>query len=148
MTIYCTPNFCKQIAELAKNKSYASVLADVCDYFKDKNIHELHITKAVIRTSPSIYSINKYRIINSLSNKGKSSSYRCICGCYVKNDLIILDTIYPKTGSEGIDNLSKEQYTNIATSIKDAVSVNDLAILDIGNQQITKPAANKKGPHF
>ena len=110
MIVYCSFRFYEQVCELKKNNSYAAIVTDICDYFKDKNISELHMTKDIIQSAANIYSLNKFRIINSLSNKGKGSSYRCLCGCYPKVNFIVLDTIYPKTGSEGIDNLSKEAY--------------------------------------
>src|ERR1035437_6880409 len=113
MIIYCTRIFYTEIHKLKKNNSYAAIIDDVCDYFKDKDINELHITRDIISSANKIYSLNKYRIVNSLLNKGKSSSYRCISGCFVQKKYIILDTIYPKTGSDGFDNLTKETYKRI-----------------------------------
>jgi hypothetical protein len=84
-----------------------------------------------------VYSLNKYRILNSISNKGKSSSYRCICACHVKAGLIVLDTIYPKTGSEAVDNLTKEAYKEIAKNIKESLHKRHLYILDLIGQKFT-----------
>ena len=133
MVLYCTERFKQQVAVLEKNNSYSAIIVDICDYFKDKNIDELHITKDIIRSST-----NKYRIGNSLSNKGKSSSYRCISGCYVKKDFLVLDTIYPKTGSDGIDNLSVEKYKEIAGNIKNAIESYSLYELDIELKAFSK----------
>lgn len=134
MRVHCSYRFYEQLQELSKNNSYSAILTDICDYFKDKSVGELHITKDIIQSSSKTYSLNKYRIINSKSNKGKSSSYRCICGCFVKDNVIILDTIYPKTGSEGIDNLSKETYKEIAKNIKQAIEQNLLYTLNLDTQ--------------
>jgi len=136
MVIYCSVRFYQEVCELQKNNSYSAIIADVCNYFKDKDISELHITKDIIQSSNKIYSLNKFRINNSLSNKGKSSSYRCICGCFLKNDIVVLGAIYPKTGSEGVDNLSKEEYKNIAGNIKNSIEKNRLYILDVTTQKI------------
>jgi hypothetical protein len=95
----------------------------------------LNITKDIIQSSANVYSLNKFRIINSLSNKGKSSSYRCLCGCYTKGNFVVLDTIYPKTGSEGIDNLSKERYKEIALNIKNALHEKELYCLNLITQE-------------
>lgn len=134
MRVHCSYRFYEQLQELSKNNSYSAILTDICDYFKDKSVGELHITKDIIQSSSKTYSLNKYRIINSKSNKGKSSSYRCIRGCFVKDNVIILDTIYPKTGSEGIDNLSKETYKEIAKNIKQAIEQNLLYTLNLDTQ--------------
>jgi hypothetical protein len=131
MIIFCTFRFKETLEKLSKNNSYSAILEDICNYFRDKDIKELHITKDIIQNSSNIYSLNKYRIMNSQFNKGKSGSYRCICGCYLRGDLIILDTIYPKTGSEEIDNLSKEAYKEIAQNIKSSLSKGKVFILDI-----------------
>lgn len=138
MLVYCTERFYQQVTNLKKNNSNAAIITDICDYFTDKNISELHFTKDIILSSANTYSLNKYRIINSLSNKGKSSSYRCICGCYLKSDFLILDTIYPKTGSDGIDNLTKETYKEIAQNIKNAIQNNVLYILDLDKKTFSK----------
>ena len=137
MIVYCTFRFIDYIKQLSTNNSYSAVLGDVCDYLKDKNVTELHITKSVIHNASGIYSLNKYRIQNSISNKGKSSSYRCICACHVEAKLIILDTIYPKTGSEAVDNLSKEAYKEIAKSIKNSLLKKQCCVLDVGSQKYT-----------
>lgn len=136
MVLYCTERFKQQVADLEKKNSYSAIITDICDYFKDKNTSELHITKDIIRSSTNTYSINKYRIGNSLTNKGKSSSYRCISGCFVKKDYLVLDTIYPKTGSDGIDNLSAEKYKEIAVNIKNSIENNSLYELDLKLKKI------------
>ena len=48
-----------------------------------------------------------------------------------KRDSIYLGYIYPKTGSGGKDNLEKEDYKAIATSIQKAIETNNLYALDI-----------------
>lgn len=48
MKVYCSQRFYEQIQELSKNNSYSAILTDVCDYFKDKSVGELHITKDII----------------------------------------------------------------------------------------------------
>ncbi len=94
--------------------------------------------KDILNNSPGIYSLNKYRIINSLTNKGKSSSYRCICVCLPKNETIYLDTIYPKTGSSGTENLTKEAYKSIARNIKKSIEEKELFQVDTTKQTFAK----------
>ncbi|MBS1634597.1 MAG: hypothetical protein JST26_01655 [Bacteroidetes bacterium] len=138
MTIYFTNRFYKHLIDLQKNKSYAAVLDDICDYFSDKNIQELHQTRDIISNSSGTYSLHKFRVANSVMNKGKSASFRCIGACFVKDELIVLDTIYPKTGSDGIENLTKETYKEIATNIKDALISGSLYTLILSNKSFKK----------
>ncbi len=131
MKVYCTAAFIDTVKKLQGNNSYSAVLNDVCAFLSDKSTNELHLMVDVLKKSPGIYSLNKHRISNSLSNKGKSGSYRSICVCLPKQDSIYLGYIYPKTGSGGKDNLEKEDYKAIATSIQKAIETNNLYALDI-----------------
>jgi predicted house-cleaning noncanonical NTP pyrophosphatase (MazG superfamily) len=137
MNVYCTHQFEKHIRKLERNSSYASILEDVCTFLSDKNIEELHQMNDVLRKSPGDYSLNKYRIPNSLINKGKRSSYRCICVCLPKKDYIVLDTIYAKTGSLGKENLEKEEYKGISKNIAIAIQQRLLLKIDIRKKKIT-----------
>lgn len=140
MNVFCTFSFEKQIRKLERNGSYSAVLNDVCKFLSEKNIEELHKMNDILRTTPGTYSLNKYRITNSLTNKGKSSSYRCICVCLPKNDSIYLDTIYPKTGSQGKENLDKDAYKKIAANIAAAIQQAELLRLDIRKEKIVTKA--------
>lgn len=135
MKVYCTVDFIAAIEKLQKNNSYTDVLTDVCDYLSDKDIIELHQIKDILRKTDGIYSLNKYRIANSQMNQGKSGSYRCICVCLPQKDEIYLGYIYPKTGAEGKDNLTKEDYKNIAATIQNSIQSSKLYVLDIVNKK-------------
>lgn len=138
MIVYCTPAFISQANKLSKNSSYSSVFSDVSDFLKDKTIGELHKIKDIICQHPGIYSINKYRICNSIMNKGKSGSYRCISACHPAKKFIVLGFIYPKTGSERAINLSKKEYKDIAAEIKNAIASKNLSILNLDSNLLTK----------
>ena len=138
MVVYCTTAFHEQIFKLQKNNSYINILNDLCDYFSDKDISELHITRDIISNNTGIYSLNKYRIANSSMNKGKSGSYRCISVCLPKENKLFLDTIYPKTGSDGFDNLTKEAYKDCAKRVNEAIKKNTYFEIDIVNKNIKK----------
>ena len=131
MKVYCTQHFRDNLKKLARNNSYATIISDVCSFLEDKSLSELHQMNDIINVAPGKYSLNKYRVINSLTNKGKSSSYRCISVCLPEEDSIYLDTIYPKTGSEGKDNLDKQEYKSIAANVMKARKTNDLYSLDV-----------------
>lgn len=131
MNVYCTTQFIKELEKLQRNSSYSAVLDDVCSFLSDKSVEELHQMVDILRKTPGIYSLNKHRIANSVSNQGKSGSYRCIAVCLPKQDSIYLGYIYPKTGSQGKDNLDKKDYKKIAAAIADAMATNDLYNLDI-----------------
>ncbi len=145
MRINCTSRFQEHIQKYSKNNSYSAILADVCEFLTEKEINELHLI-GNIYTSPGSYSLNKYRIKNGVTNKGKSSSFRCIAACFPKEDKIILDTIYPKAGSEGSDNLRKEAYKEIVTNIQTGLRNNTLLELCIQTKQFQKSSTNKKAP--
>ncbi|MBS1592909.1 MAG: hypothetical protein JST90_01205 [Bacteroidetes bacterium] len=143
MKVLCTQNFIDCIARLAGNNSYSAVLDDVCAFLSDKDIQELHQMKDLLRITPGKYSLNKYRIKNSLTNKGKSSSYRCIAVCLPEVDEIYLDTIYPKTGSQGQENLDKERYKSIAKNVQASISGNELFELDVKTGQLSPVSSLK-----
>lgn len=136
MKVYCTPTFIANISSLEKNKSYQSIFSDVCVYFQDKNIQELHITKDILRTSPGITSLNKYRIPNESMGIGKRGSFRCLCMCNVKTDSVYIDYIYPKSGSEGSDNLTKDGIKTLSKGIVDTINKGDYFEIDIDKKQI------------
>ncbi len=138
MKIYCTPQFIKELEKLQRNNSYRAILDDVCGFLSDKNVEELHVMVDILSKSPGIYSLNKHRIANSLSNQGKSGSYRCICVCMPKEDCIYLGYIYPKAGSQGRDNLEKEDYKRIAASVQKAKVADDLFELDLTKKSYKK----------
>lgn len=138
MTLYITVDFQQQVKELAKKNSYANILDDICNFFLDKDIKELHVMRDIIQNSTNTYSLNKFRISNSIMQKGKSGSYRCICACFPTKDIVVLGSIYPKTGSDGIDNLPKQEYKNIAKSIQKALSTRELLTLDFSTGTIKK----------
>jgi hypothetical protein len=136
MTLYCTPDFIEKINDLEKKKNYASIFSDVCCYFQNKNIEELHITKEILRCSPGITSVNKYRISSDSMGAGKRSSYRCICMCNVPSDKIYIDFIYPKTGSEGSENLTKDGIKKISKDIIKSIQNNKIFEIDFNKKQI------------
>lgn len=138
MVIYCTYSFYEQLHTLQKNKSYANIIEDVFAFFIDKNIEELHITKDIISNASGTYSLNKYRIANSAMGRGKRGSYRCICVCFPNENKVYLGLIYPKTGAEGTDNLTKEAYKNCASNIKNAIKDHMLYELIISDQSFVK----------
>lgn len=114
MNVYSTPQFIRRIELLQHHNAYADVLADICQFLAEKDIHELHQMVDVLKRTPGIYSLNKHRIPNRTMNKGKSGSYRCISVCLPQVNAIYLGYIYPKTGPEGVANLVKEDYQKIA----------------------------------
>ena len=138
MTVYWIEEFIAEIDKLQTNNSYSAVLTDVCDFLADKDIAELHQIKDILKKSDGIYSLNKYRIINSKTNKGKSGSYRCICVCLPQKDEIYLGYIYPKTGAQGKENLTAQDFKNIAKAVQVAISTSNLYVLDIISKQYKK----------
>lgn len=138
MKVYCTPQFITALEKLQRNNSYSAVLDDVCAFLRDKNIEELHQMVDVLKKAPGIYSLNKHRIANSVSNQGKSGSYRCICVCLPKENSIYLGYIYPKTGSQGRDNLESDDYKRIAANVQKAKAADDVYELDLAKKTYKK----------
>jgi hypothetical protein len=143
MKVFCTGYFLEVISDLEKKNNYSGIFKDVCTYFSDKNIDELHITKDILRNSPGIHSINKYRIPNSTIGIGKRGSYRCISMCNVKSDKIFVDFIYPKTGSEGSENITKEGIKSIAINITNSIQSGNIYEIDLQNEQIIDLKGNR-----
>lgn len=143
MKVFCTGSFLSIINNFEKKNNYSNIFKDVCLYFSDKNIEELHITKDVLRNSPGISSINKYRIPNSSIGIGKRGSYRCISMCNVKSDKIFIDFMYPKTGSEGSDNVTKEGIKDIAINITNSIKLGDIYEIDLKNEQVIDLKGNR-----
>lgn len=121
MILYATREFKDELEGLAEKNSYSGIVADVCLFFRDKDVDELHHMRDLIQNTSGTYSLNKYRMANSAMQRGKRGSYRCICVCLPQTDTVILGSIYPKTGSDGVDNLSKDAYKHIAKSILQAL---------------------------
>jgi len=138
MRIFCTFKFNERISELQKKNNYANILNDVCDFFKGKNLAELHITRDILQNAAGTFSLNKYRISNSSIGAGKSGSYRCICVCKVKEEKVYIDFIYPKTGADGADNLLASAYKECVKNITAAILEKKLYKLDIEACTLTR----------
>lgn len=112
MILYATREFRNELEGLAQKNSYSEIITDVCLFFRDKDVAELHCMRDLIQNTSGTYSLNKYRIANSGMQRGKRGSYRCICVCLPQADTVILGSIYPKTGSDGVDNLQRHVQTH------------------------------------
>ena len=139
MIVYATAEFKRQPETLAHKNSYSDVASDVCNFLKDKDLQELHQMRDLIQNTTGTYSLNKYRIANSIMQRGKRGSYRCICACFPITDTIVLGAVYPKTGSDGVDNLPKEEYKRIAKSILQALESKELFLFDKQHGMFLKP---------
>lgn len=143
MKVFCTGYFLELISDLEKKNNYSGIFKDICAYFSDKNIGELHITKDILRNSPGINSINKYRIPNSTIGIGKRGSYRCIAMCNVKSDKVFVDFIYPKTGSEGSENITKDGIKGIAVNITNSIQSGNIYEIDLKNEEVVDLKGNR-----
>lgn len=130
MTVYATAEFKELVEVLAGKSAYSQILTDLCHFLKDKDMAELHQMRDLIQNATGTYSLNKYRIANSCMQRGKRGSYRCICACFPPKNILVLGCVYPKTGSDGVDNLSKDEYKRIAKSIQLALESKMLFVFD------------------
>lgn len=136
MKVYCTSRFISEFTDLEKKNNYASIFEDVCCYFQNKNIQELHITKDILRITPNVVSLNKYRIPNNSMGIGKRGSFRCICMCNIASDAVYIDYIYPKSGSDGSDNVTKDGIKLIIGNINSSIKQGQILIIDIEKRHI------------
>lgn len=63
--------------------------------------------------------------------------------CNVKSDKIFIDFMYPKTGSEGSDNVTKEGIEDIAINITNSIKLGDIYEIDLKNEQVIDLKGNR-----
>lgn len=106
-------------------KKYPTIKRDICNEFNGLSFEEIFQKKYVLKDSGN-HKILKIRIANSEQNKGKSAGFRLIAILDKNKELIVFISIYPKVGSDGKDNLSKEELKACLNIYKKETSLNTL----------------------
>lgn len=112
--------------------NYSSVKFDLTSEFSNLSFEEIFAKKYVLKNS-GIAKIIKVRIANSEQNKGKSSGFRVLLLADSRNSEITFLNIFAKTGSDGKDNIDKEELRDCLTVYKQEKKANSLVELDPAN---------------
>src|SRR5882757_11254341 len=99
MTILCIEDFKVEFEKLKKKNSYSSIEKDIVDYFFDREIQELK-SGARLNNSDDIPYIKK-----RLNGSGGFRTYYLLV---IKNEIVYLMFVHPKTGSMGYDNITDD----------------------------------------
>ena len=107
--------FITKVKKLLKKKSYKDCELAIIESVFCLSFEEIKATCSALRLNPSATNpIAKLRIN---FDKGKSSSYRLYAYLVVKDENFYFAYIYPKTGAEGQNSLTKEEEMNIIKEI-------------------------------
>ena len=99
MKILCLEDFKVQFEKLKKNKSYSSIEQDTIDYFFEKEIHQL--TSGIRLNNSDVAPYIKKRL-------NGSGGFRIYFLIVLKDEILYLMFLHPKTGSLGYDNITNE----------------------------------------
>lgn len=115
MQIFCSEDFKSQIEQYLRKNSYREIDEIVINYFFDKSFEELK-SGVRLNNSDTIPFIKK--------RLGGSGGYRIYY--LLKDAIVYLMFIYPKTGTFGASNLEDDAKTEIYKNIFEAIQKNDL----------------------
>ncbi len=90
------------------SNNYNTIKSDLTGEFSDLSFEDIFAKKYVLKDS-GIAKILKVRIANSEQNKGKSSGFRILLIADSRNSEVTFLNIFAKTGSNGKDNIDKEE---------------------------------------
>jgi len=117
MKIFCLEDFKVQFEKLRKKNSYSTVEADIIEYFFNKEIKEL-ISGTRLNNSDDTPYIKK--------RLNGSGGFRIYFLLVVKDDIIYLVFLHPKTGSLGYENISDESKALLYKKVLNSIKTNNL----------------------
>ena len=117
MKIFCLEDFKVQFEKLRKKNSYSTVEADIIEYFFNKEIKEL-ISGTRLNNSDDTPYIKK--------RLNGSGGFRIYFLLVVKDDIIYLMFLHPKTGSLGYENISDESKALLYKKVLNSIKTNNL----------------------
>lgn len=106
MKFQSTSTFQESLRKLSNN--YKTIKLDLAEEFGNKSFEDIFAKKYVLKDS-GIAKILKIRIANSEQNKGKSAGFRIFLIADSRTSEITFINIFAKTGSDGKDNIDKEE---------------------------------------
>ncbi|WP_123901197.1 hypothetical protein [Flavobacterium davisii] len=99
------------------------------DEFSGLSFEDIFAKKYVLKDS-GIAKILKIRIANSEQNKGKSSGFRILLIADSRTSEVIFLNIFAKTGTDGKDNIGREELKECLSIYKSEKKANTLVELD------------------
>lgn len=128
MQIFCIEDFKDNIRKLTSKKSYRNIEEDIIEYFfNSEDIQDL-------RSGTNLNQCNDRPYIKKRL-KG-SGGYRIYYLLILIDNNVYLMFIHPKTGSVGMDNLSKKTINDLYRKVYDCIKSNDLYLVE--------PSSDKK----
>jgi len=128
MTILCIEDFKVEFEKLKKKNSYSSIEKDIVDYFFDREIQELK-SGARLNNSDDIPYIKK-----RLNGSGGFRTYYLLV---IKNEIVYLMFVHPKTGSMGYDNITDDSKALLYKKVLECIKTNNLYKVTVENSKLT-----------
>ncbi|MFD2941331.1 hypothetical protein [Flavobacterium notoginsengisoli] len=125
-----TSTFQESLKKLSTN--YKTIKLDITQEFTDLSFEEIFSKKYVLKDS-GVVKILKVRIANSEQGKGKSSGFRMLLIADKRTSEVVFLNIFAKTGSDGKDNIDKEELKDCLVIYKKEKQTNTLVELDSKN---------------
>lgn len=111
------------------SQKYPTLRKDLVDEFCSLTFNEIFSKKYVLKDS-GVAKILKVRVANSEQNKGKSSGFRIILVVDKNKEQVTFLNIFTKTGTEGKDNIDREELKRCLSVFKSENKAGSLIELD------------------
>ncbi len=121
MEVCCTPEFEEQLEKLSKNKSYASLGAELAAAYCGVTFEQAS-TGDLLFPMPGLSFIKK-----RLAGRG---GYRVYVLAVVREERVYLGFVHPKTGRYGADNVTTVRKAAILKEIQAAIATGQLYRLE------------------
>jgi hypothetical protein len=118
-----TSLFIESINKLSKK--YPTIKKDVFQEFDGLTFETIFAKNYTLKDSGSS-KFQKIRVANSFQNKGKSSGFRLLIFTDSKERTVFFIGIFSKTGTEGKDNIEKEDFKECVNILKAEKQTNTL----------------------
>lgn len=109
--------------------NYKTIQSDLTLEFSNLTFEEIFARQYVLKDS-GVAKILKVRIANSEQNKGKSSGFRVILIADGRTSEVTFLNIFAKTGTDGKDNIDKEELKECLSIFKNENKLKALIELD------------------
>lgn len=127
MTILCLEDFKIQFEKLKKKNAYASIEADVIDYFFDKEMKDI-VSGTRLNNSDDTPYIKK--------RLNGSGGFRIYFLLVIIKDNVYLMFIHPKTGSLGYDNINDASKALLYKKVLECIKTNNLFKVSVENEKL------------
>lgn len=127
MTILCLEDFKIQFEKLKKKNAYASIEADVIDYFFDKEMKDI-VSGTRLNNSDDTPYIKK--------RLNGSGGFRIYFLLVIIKDNVYLMFIHPKTGSLGYDNINDASKALLYKKVLECIKTNNLFNVSVENEKL------------